>query len=234
MVANLEDPRSIEVPACPPWTVHDLVSHLTGNCADVLKGNIAGLATDEWTGAQVDERRDRSTQEVLDEWAQVGPMFASMIDDFPGQYGRMVIGDVTVHEHDVRGAIDAPGERESRSVELATDFAISIVVDGGCRSYGVGPLEISTPSIAWIVGRGGPAVDDPEFWRNALQTDEIEEPQGAPVGRVSGSLYDIFRAVTGRRSANQVRQLEWSVAPEPFLPVFGFGPFALRSTDLID
>jgi hypothetical protein len=43
-----------------------------------------------------------------------------------------------------------------------------------------------------------------------------------------------MRSVAGRRSAAQIRRLEWSVDPEPYLPIFGFGPFETRSSDLIE
>ena len=231
LVSNLDDPKSIEVTAVTPWTVHDLVAHLTGNCADVMKGNVAGVATEEWTNAQVEERKERSTSEVLDEWAEVGPAFASMVDDFPGNYGLMVVGDVTVHEHDIRAALGEPGERDSAAVEMATHFAISVVVGSGAKSLGVGPLEIRTPDRTWIVGTGGAATNDPESWRDALMA-EYKVNDRRPVGTVSGPLFDVFRSVTGRRSADQVRELDWGTDPEKFVPIFGFGPFKLRTSDL--
>src|SRR5436305_4505296 len=78
---------TVSVPACPAWTVKDVVAHLTGLCADVLSGNIAGAATDEWTGAQVDARRQVPLADVVAEWDDLAPKFAAMIDDFPGRYG---------------------------------------------------------------------------------------------------------------------------------------------------
>ena len=68
LVSGLGEEAAAPVPACPQWSVHDVVAHLTGVCADILAGNIAGVATDPWTDAQVCARRDRSVEEVLAEW----------------------------------------------------------------------------------------------------------------------------------------------------------------------
>src|SRR5437763_12958509 len=75
------------VPTCPGWTVQDVVAHLTGVCADVLAGNVADVATDPWTDAQVKARRDRSIDEVLAEWADVAPQVAAFAESFPGRTG---------------------------------------------------------------------------------------------------------------------------------------------------
>ena len=96
------------VPACPEWSVHGVVAHLTGICADVLAGNVEGVGTEEWTGAQLDTRRGASLEDLLAEWGIVAPQYAAMIDDFPGWYADQTVGDVTVHEHDIRGALGRP------------------------------------------------------------------------------------------------------------------------------
>src|SRR5688500_312757 len=74
LVAPLEEEAAtVEVPTCPGWSVQDLVAHLTGNCANTLRGEVAGAATDEWTAAQVAERREWKLGDVLAEWDTVGP-----------------------------------------------------------------------------------------------------------------------------------------------------------------
>lgn len=54
----------------PEWRVRDVLAHLAGATADIASGNLADVASDEWTGAQVDARRDVPIDEVLDEWAR--------------------------------------------------------------------------------------------------------------------------------------------------------------------
>ena len=43
-------------PATPAWRVRDVVAHMAGVCDDIMNGNMAGVATDAWTQAQVDKR----------------------------------------------------------------------------------------------------------------------------------------------------------------------------------
>ena len=69
------------VPACPQWTVREVAAHLAGVCDDMLEGRLDGVATDGWTAAQVEARADRSLDEILDEWAEVGPRVEERFGD---------------------------------------------------------------------------------------------------------------------------------------------------------
>ena len=223
----------IDVPACPGWSVKDVVAHVTGNCADVLIGNLAGVATPEWTAAQVEARREWKLGDVLAEWDEVGPKFAAMLDDFPGHYGRQSVADLCVHEHDLRGALGSPGERDSDTVALATDFAMTVVVGTCARVAGLGPLEVRADTQRWIVGTGDAVPGDDESWWDAVAADAPPpSSEKEPVGTLTAGTFELFRAITGRRSASQIRKLDWSIDPEPFLPLFGHGPFVVRDTDL--
>ena len=57
------------VPACPGWTVKDVYAHLAGVAADVLAGNLEGVATPPWTARHVADRADQSLTQILAEWA---------------------------------------------------------------------------------------------------------------------------------------------------------------------
>src|SRR5262245_55864456 len=72
----------LPVAACPQWTVKNTISHLAGVAADVLAGNLEGVATDPWTAAQVDARRERSLADILDEWEADDPQVEAMSDAF--------------------------------------------------------------------------------------------------------------------------------------------------------
>jgi hypothetical protein len=183
-----------EVPACPEWSVHDVVSHLTGVGADVLAGNIAGAATEEWTDAQVQARRGCPTTDVIAEWHSVGPQLAALLDDFPEPYGRQVVADLAVHEHDIRGALDEPGARKSSGVGVGLEFLRG---------------ELVAPAVATL---------DLASLDDVLSVDE----------------FDLFRALTGRRSADQIRRFEWRTEPDPYLPLFSQGPFTVRPSDLVE
>src|SRR5688500_13751431 len=82
------------VPACPYWTVKDVIANLAGNGADVLAGNVEGAATEAWTAAQIEARRELTVEEVLAEWNLVGPKFAGMLADLPGRYGVQILADL--------------------------------------------------------------------------------------------------------------------------------------------
>lgn len=55
-----ENEAATPVPACPAWTVRDVLAHLAGVSADIVTGNLEGVTTEPWTQAQVDARRGAS------------------------------------------------------------------------------------------------------------------------------------------------------------------------------
>src|SRR3954466_15318376 len=130
------------VPACPAWRVRDVIAHLNGLATDIAAGNLDGAATDAWTAAQVDARRDLSVEDLLAESDDVGPQLASFLDDFPGRYGAQVVADITVHEHDIRGALQRPGARDSAGVAHCLHFLLTTFVSPGARALGTPLLHI--------------------------------------------------------------------------------------------
>jgi uncharacterized protein (TIGR03083 family) len=194
-------------PATPLWRVRDIVSHLSGACADILDGNLDGVATDAWTAAQVDARRDLPFEQIIDEWVTLGPQVEAMMEAFPPLAATMFVTDAVTHEHDVRGAIDRPGARDS----AALDFALQRMVAGlGERldEAGAPALRLVAGNQEWVVGTGEPAAT------------------------LSADGYEILRARTGRRSASQISSFAWEGDPATYvdlLPVF-----PARATDLIE
>lgn len=223
-----------EVPACPAWRVRDVVAHLAGVCADVINGNLDGMTTDAWTAAQVDARRDVPLDHVIEEWAQVGPKFAAMVDEFPGWYGRQVVADITVHEHDLRGALGVPGDRDGAGLQQSLDLLVAVVMDAGANALGVGPIEVIAGDQRWLVGGGdSTAADVSTAMNDAIAAGHTATPPDGPAAiSLRATPFELFRAMTGRRSAEQIRRLGWSGDPAPYLPLFALGPFTLRSTDL--
>jgi hypothetical protein len=224
------------LPACPSWSVRDVVAHMTGVCTDVMSGNVQEPASDRWTAAQVRARRAMRIDEVLCEWDDVGPKFAAIIDDFPGRHGDQVIADLAVHEQDIRGAVGWPGARESSAVALGTEFLLGAVVGPGAKALGVGPLEMRVGQRSWIVGTGGPASGDPKAAIEAalLSTESDGVPDVSSSDRITADPFEVFRAVTGRRSERQIRRFQWSSDPEPYLALFDLWPFTMRTTDLVE
>jgi uncharacterized protein (TIGR03083 family) len=224
------------VPACPAWSVHDVIAHLAGSCADVLVGNITGVATEPWTSAQVDARRGVSFQELVAEWDVLAPQFATLIDDFPGRYPDQTIADVAVHEHDIRGALGRPGRRQSDAVERSLDLLLTTIVHAGARGLGLPPLQVRADGRSWVVGTGEPALGEPGdvIRQTVLAGEPPAPPQTQPVGTLSAPPFELFRAVTGRRSAAQIRRFDWTVDPDGHLALFSAWPFTARTEDLFE
>ena len=217
------------VPACSEWRVRDVIAHLSGLATDIASGNLDGAASDAWTAAQVDARRDLSVDELLAESDDVGPKLASFLDDFPGRYGAQVAADITVHEHDVRGALQRPGARDSVGIAHCVEFLLATLVTPGARALGLPALHITDGVHSAVVGG-----------HDEGQTDPAAAIQAAlatwtwPIPRLEASAFDLVRAFTGRRSLDQVHQLGWSVDPTPYDGLFGLWPFTVRSTDLVE
>jgi uncharacterized protein (TIGR03083 family) len=120
------------VPACPGWTVRDVLAHVTGVAADTVRGRyFAGAADawrdarlararDAWTADQVAAGRGRPVAALVAEWtaraAQLEPMLAGTAPlpaGSPGWLRSAPVADLAVHLHDVRGALARPGDRDA-------------------------------------------------------------------------------------------------------------------------
>ena len=233
-----EEDAKTPVATCPNWNVHDVVAHLAGVCADVLSGNIAGVASDPWTAAQVDARRERTLAEIVAEWNEVAPQVEAFANNFPGRVSQQFLTDGITHEHDIRLALGRPGERDCEAVRVGADFMV-MGFGAALRAYGLGPLEVSAGDQSWVVGGGERVADDAavaEAVDAALSATllEGELPTSAdpPVATLEASPFELMRAFTGRRSTAQIAAMSWSVDPSPFLPALQFGPFTTSPVDI--
>jgi uncharacterized protein (TIGR03083 family) len=111
----------VRVAACPGWSAHDVVAHVTGVVDDVLSGRLDGVASEPWTAAQVEARRAQSIDDMLADWGAKAPAFERFLDDV-GDPGRQAVADLVTHEHDLRGALGRPGFRDSDAVAIAYEF----------------------------------------------------------------------------------------------------------------
>jgi uncharacterized protein (TIGR03083 family) len=191
-------------PATPDWAVRDLLAHLAGVTADIVAGELAGVGRDEWTARHVASRRGRPVGDLLAEWNEHGPVVESMADDFGPAAGRL-LADATTHEHDIRGALGAPGARESDAVAL-TFASVGATLGAEIDRDGTGALEVHTDAAVATFGTGAPAA--------VLHTTRFE----------------FVRAVTGRRSLDQIAAYDWRGDVDParlVLPRFVARPTAL-------
>jgi len=191
-------------PATPEWRVRDLLAHLAGVTADIVSGNLEGVGTDEWTARQVDQRRDRGVDELMAEWNEHAPTVEAMAGEFGRAAGRLV-SDATAHEHDIRGALGVPGARDSDAVALSFEYvgtSLGIELDRA----GMGAIRVHHDDTTSTFGAA------------------------APMASLHTTRFEFVRALTGRRSRDQIATYEWDgvVAPEHLvLGIFVARPVAL-------
>jgi uncharacterized protein (TIGR03083 family) len=187
----------VEVPACPGWTVKDVIAHLSGSLAAYTSGGLEGASSPEWGNQQVKARQDLSLQECLAEWeahaSASGELFESTV-------GAVAVADVLAHEQDLRAALDRPGQRDAEAIRGAVEMGLAFLGQK-LIAAGLPALRIVTEDIDSVWGEGEPAV--------TLRT----------------STFELFRSLHGRRTPEQVRSLDWDADPSPWMDVFFlFGP----------
>ena len=167
------------VPACPDWTVRDLLSHMVGLGADVLAGDEPDDHNSAWTQRQVAARRGRPGADLLAEWRGLAePLMAWM-----REHGSRPLNDVVIHEQDLRGAVGVVGGRDSDGLRIVRDrmagrFARAL--------DGLPPVALVSAGVDVVLagrgrrrrrgGRGrrlrpGPGVDQPAYGGPAAVLD---------------------------------------------------------------
>jgi uncharacterized protein (TIGR03083 family) len=170
-------------PATPQWRVRDVVAHLGGVCDDIANGNMDGVASDPWTQAQVDKRAEWPFPRVLDDWSEHAAVVEPLMNSFGQPIGQMIF-DAWTHEQDVRGALDAPGGRDTPAMEI---------------------------SWAWLVETNQASATKPGGLLVVTEAGSDLLGQGEPSATLRTTRFEFLRAVTGRRSRAQVRALDSDV-----------------------
>ncbi len=194
---------SERVPACPEWTIKDLVAHMTGVCADILGGRLDGVGSESWTQRQVDERGDKSLEDIFGEWNDVGPQVEAIMPNFAPADAQLVM-DVVTHEHDIRGALKMPGSRDDEAVRVGLEW------------------------LATNLGRELPAVRV-----KADEGDDLVFGSGDVQATIRAPRFELLRALTGRRSEEQIATFAWEGDYKQHLDLFRQGPFEI-ATQAID
>jgi hypothetical protein len=106
-----------------------------------------------------------------------------MADQF-GRSGAQLVTDAATHEHDIRGAMERPGARDSDAVRIAFAYvgaALGEQLDAADR----GALVVEHEAGAATFGSGEPTVT------------------------VRTTRFEFLRATTGRRCAAQIAAYDW-------------------------
>lgn len=181
----------VATPACPDWTVRDLLSHLVGFAADVAAGDEPDDHNDEWTGRQVATRRHRSPEELLAEWADL----ADPLREWMRTHTTRPLNDIVIHEQDLRGALGTPGGRATPGLGVVRDRMLGRFA---------GALDDLPP--VELVG-------DDWQWCSAGGADDASVV-------VAAGDFDLARALMSRRSATQLRAWTARGEVTPYLPAF--------------
>jgi uncharacterized protein (TIGR03083 family) len=204
-----EDGATTVVPGCPAWSVTDTVAHLTGVCIDIVDGNLEGVGTAQWADRQVARFSSLGLARLLARWAEVGPVVETLAAMFPRAAASQFVFDATLHEQDIRGALNRPGARDADGIAVALGF-VEDALDWFVRSNALPTLRVVSPEWSTIAGDGEPSVT------------------------VEGSRFELFRTFGGRRSTEQFLGLSWSGDPIPFLRIFDDSPLELREEPLVE
>jgi uncharacterized protein (TIGR03083 family) len=184
------------VPACPGWSVHDVVAHLCGVADDGLHGRMEGAPGAAWTAKQVDARRDRSIAQIHQEWAELAAAFEALPLPF------QAVADVATHEQDIRGALHLPGFRDNAAITFVVPLLLDRLVERAA-THGLAPLEVRCGGDGVIAGGGNPG----------------------PTVTLTVTPFELFRATFGRRSRAQVLAFDWDGDATPYLVhLFVFDP----------
>lgn len=221
------DEQGTRVPACPDWNVRQLIAHVTSIARAVANGRVpADLNLIAFWDDVVAVRRETfvdeglaaleglSLDEVVKVWEETSPVLEAMMrGERPWPDGTIpfpewvVLTDLSVHHHDLRGALGRPGDRDSQ----ATGLGLRSYVEGmrfRVAHDGLPTLRIRAGSREWTIGDGEPAAT------------------------VTADPFELARAASGRRSWDQVRALDWDGDPEPFKPLFY--PYGEREDALVE
>jgi len=218
LIDGLPDPDlRTRVPACPLWSVHDLVAHLCGVADDSTHGRFFEGATqawadpelaaqrEAWTATQVEARRDLDRHQLVAELERNGQALVRALrrgDSAATEVPPWMIGapvlDLAAHIGDLREALMLSPEPET----LVARYGFA-----GFRAWlgervaasGLPPLRLvdhSDPASTWVLGG-----------------------EGEPGASLEADGFELFRAISGRRRLEDVRSWSWSGDPSAYLAV---------------
>ena len=192
LVSGIDDRQAkTVVPACPDWTVRQLLAHMVGLGADVVRGDEPDDHNSTWTQRQVDERGDRSVADLLEEWAAVAEPLRQWMRDNTSR----PLGDIVIHEQDLRGALGVSGARSTDGLAALRD-----------RMAGGFGRQVQDLAPVALVG-------EEWSWCSSGVPDDAAVVVRAP-------YFELTRALMTRRSEHQLRA--WTERGDigPYLPAF--------------
>ncbi|MET9618067.1 maleylpyruvate isomerase family mycothiol-dependent enzyme [Kitasatospora indigofera] len=148
LLAGRPELSAVPVPACPGWTVRDLLAHLLDVCQGVVNG-VPRLPLEH-----PDPDDEAGLAELLDRWPGLS---AQLPDTFEGLLGFKMTMDILTHELDLRHALGVPVPADHPAYPASLDL-VALGMGLTVIEQGLPALRLETPGASWVVGRGEPAV----------------------------------------------------------------------------
>ncbi|MFI7139286.1 maleylpyruvate isomerase family mycothiol-dependent enzyme [Streptomyces massasporeus] len=184
----------LPVPACPGWSVRDLVGHLVLVCRMVVDEEPGEISEPPAPAPGI------PVAELVATWFELEKELPRALPRADWLRRRILPLDAFSHELDLRTALGIPPPDRHPALADALDLAV-MGFTLSLHEHGLPALRIQTPDRAWTAGESEPAAT------------------------LRGESSEIFRALTGRRTARQIGELSWSASSAVWLPAFTWGPF---------
>ena len=143
LLAAQDDELQRRVPACPDWSAHELLVHLVSMPAALSTGRFPAGPIDAWLTELIVERRGQDTAALVAEWRSLDEPLAGLL----GGPAALLFGDLAVHEHDLRGALDRP---DHAALEVDEVLSGTVAAFGKpLREAGLGAIEVRHGDASW-------------------------------------------------------------------------------------
>ncbi|NML51004.1 maleylpyruvate isomerase family mycothiol-dependent enzyme [Streptomyces sp. R302] len=147
LLRDRPEAAGLPVPACPDWTVRDLVGHLLQVCRRVVAEDPRDLPDVPPPPKAV------PIDELLARWTDMDEAMTETLARAPGLRPRIALMDIVSHHCDIRRALGVPATGDQPglpdSLELvAMGFGLSVA------EHKLPALRIATPGGTWSVGTG--------------------------------------------------------------------------------
>lgn len=184
---------TLAVDTVPGTTVGDVLAHLIGTATRATDDPAAlcGVALTPPSAGTADAQS--SVTDLLDTWEKAANAVRAQIA-VDAELASVMITDAVMGEHDLRTAIGAPGARDDVAVKVALD-ELSGRFSDRVASAKLPPLRVTVEQWGTIAG------------------------DGRAISCVVADRFEFVRAMSGRRSAPEIRQWNWGVEPDAYLPV---------------
>ncbi len=179
------DQWAAPVPACPGWSVHDLLAHVSGVADDIVHGRVEGAATDPWTDAQVVRGRPVAPEALLARWAEQAAVVAERVEAVDA---RRAVIDCATHVCDL---VPALGGRVERADPLVRELVAWVFMGDSAESS----VRVHTEVGTFAFGPpGGPALSVQvaafEAFRSRLGRRSRRQVEAYEWSSAPGSLLD--------------------------------------------